>query len=224
MPGPSFGFARVTNSPNDCQTSPACAIRKASRHSSSLPSARSISRGCGRIRDTRFRYVCPSAATCRSACAKASVAIRRRVSGAETRGVVQQGRPDLAENAGRIGKPARDIERRRHRHHAACVDAAMRRTKAVKPVEGGGNADRSSGIAAKREIARVGAASGSRPARRSARKPAGRAQICRRAVMNVDASEAIEKFVADRLAHNRRTGTENAFDGCGMTNRRLLIR
>src|SRR6185437_4860443 len=99
----------------------------------------------------------------------------------------------------------------------------MRWTEAVKPVEGGGDTDRSPGIAAERKIARIDAASSGRPARRSAWYSVWCAQICRRTVMYVDARETIEEFIADGLTDNSCASIENAFDRRGMSNRRLLI-
>ena len=128
---------------------------------------------------------------------------------------------DAAEHAGAVGEPSDGVERRRHVHAAFGVDAAVGGADTIEAAERGGDTHRAAGVRAEREVAGARRGGGGRAARRASRDAAGRPQVRRRAVVRVDASDAIEKFVADRLADDGRAGAEilstaMAFDAAGL--------
>ena len=132
----------------------------------------------------------------------------RRSIGAATRARSSSTCADAPEHARPARQPADDVERRRHVHHAGRIDAAVRGADAVEPAERGRHAHRAAGVAAQREIAGAGRGRRRRSARRAARDAARRARIERRAVMRVDAGDAVEELVADGLADDGGAGVE----------------
>ncbi len=122
---------------------------------------------------------------------------------------VEQHAADAAQHAGGGGEPSAGVERRRHQHGAGKIDAAVGRPQAVDTAQRGGHADRAAGVAAERKVAGARAGGRGRSARRAAGNPSGCAQIGGRAVMHVDAGDAEEQLVADRLADDGRAGSQD---------------
>ena len=138
------------------------------------------------------------------------------------RSAAEQHAAHFAERARSVREPAGDIEGRRHVHRAGEIDAAMRGADAIEPAERGRHPDRTAGIAADRDIAGAGSRRRCRAARRAAGQAAGRARIVRRAVMRVDAGDAVEEFVADGLAGDGGAGIEQLLhDACVLRRGRL---
>ena len=120
---------------------------------------------------------------------------------------------------GRVpGKPADRVEARRERHDAVEGKPSMARANPEQTAVGSRNANRSSGIAAQREVA---GAPGHRRCG-AARRPAGnaprRVAVGRRAIVVVLAVQAVGQLVGDGLADHGGTGIEQALNGrcrCG---------
>ena len=162
-------------------------------------------------------------ATGASACAKASSSTTTRSILRRDALVVEQHRADFAEHARRRREPARHVEARRHVGHALMRDALVRRAQAVDAVERGGDAHRAAGVAAEREIASAGAAAPP-PSRPTSRRAGGPARaVHRRAVMRVGAGDAVEEFVADRLAGDGGAGVEELSAPAGSGARRACM-
>ncbi|MBN9434958.1 MAG: ROK family transcriptional regulator [Bosea sp.] len=86
MPGPRFGFARFTKSPNVAHTSRACTRRKPSHHSSKPTGPATTSSAAGSEPAARLRNSRHTSATGSSVILNASLANSRRVTGRRSAG------------------------------------------------------------------------------------------------------------------------------------------
>jgi hypothetical protein len=133
--------------------------------------------------------------------------------------LAQQHTRNACERRGVAGEPAGGVGAWRLRQHAGEIEPPMRRADAVEAAEAGRHPHRAAGVGAKRGVAHAGGHRRSGTGRGTARHPAGRAGVERRAVECILAQNAERYLVGDGLADQSRAGIEQRLHRPGVARR-----